>query len=83
MDGYFGFDDLTKDQLTTLKQNYLVKLSDEGILNEVIYGKPEDDENPETAGVSYGELADADNLVPDEVLRNEDGDTMFTEEDFI
>lgn len=83
MDGYFTFDELSAAQITSLKQRYLYKLSDEGMLNEVLYDRPEDDEDPEKAGVSYGELANADNLVPDDLLREEYGDTMFTEEDFI
>ena len=32
--------------------------------------------------VSYGELADIDNLVSDEKIENEYGNTMFVEEDF-
>ena len=79
---YFGIDDCTREQVITLKGRYLIRLSDEGNLNAVLYDRPEDDENPELSGVSFGELADADNLVSDETIWNEYGDTLFTEEDF-
>lgn len=33
--------------------------------------------------VSYGELAEADNLVDDETIFDEYGNTIFSEEDFL
>ena len=70
---YMSYDELTPDQKLQVKQRYMMKLADEGNFVEVMYGGGEE------RGPSYGELADADRLVPDDVVR--DG-TMYTEEDF-
>lgn len=72
--------ELNRSQLIELKQNYLTRLSDEGIMNEVIYNKPDLDEAG--VGVSYEELADADNLVDDDIIYNEYKDNVFSEDDF-
>ena len=79
---HFGIDDCSREQVIHLKGGYLVRLSDEGILNSVLYNRPEDDGNPDLKGVSLGELADADNLIPDDIIWEEYGDAVFTEEDF-
>lgn len=73
--------DLNREQLIALKQNYLSELNDEGTLNEVIHDKPEWDEDGEH-GLSYDELANADSLVPDDVVIDHFRGVDFTEEDF-
>lgn len=72
--GYMTYDELTPGQRLQVKQRYMMKLADEGNFVEVMYG-----DRGEERGPSYGELADADRLVPDDVVR--DG-TVYTEEDF-
>jgi hypothetical protein len=72
--------DLNRSQLKELKQAYLIELSDEGVLNEVIYDNPSMDED--STGVSLEELANADKLVDDEIIFEKYKDTIFTEEDF-
>ncbi len=66
--------DLSRDQLIELKQNYMVELADNGEFAEVMgvdYDHP-----------SYGDIADADELISDEdIFRHYDGYT-FTEDDF-
>lgn len=74
MGGYMTYDELTPDQKLQVKQRYMMKLADEGSFVEVIYGDGEE------RGPSYGELADADRLVPDDVVRDEN--IVYTEEDF-
>lgn len=71
--GYMTYDDLTPDQRLQVKQRYMMKLADEGNFVGVVYGDGEE-RDP-----SYGELADADRMIPDDVVR--DG-TVYTEEDF-
>jgi hypothetical protein len=77
---YLSVNDLTRDQIVELKQNYLERLADEGVLNEVLYDDAEADE--EADGVSYEELANADALVSDDVIFREYEGTVFTEDDF-
>lgn len=72
--------ELNRDQLVELKQHYLETLSDEGCLNEVLYDDAEADEDSE--GVSYEELANADELVPDDVVFSNYEDIDFSEDDF-
>ena len=69
--------DLAREQLIELKQRYLTRLDEEGTLNEVLYNDPDDER-----GLSQGELEDADNLVPDDVIFNEYEGTMFYNDDF-
>ena len=73
MGGYMTYDELTPDQKFQVKQGYMMKLADEGNFMVVIYGGGEE------RGPSYGEIADADRLVPDDLVR--DG-TLYTKEDF-
>lgn len=54
--------ELNKEQLTQLKQNYYCEQNE---------------------SVSWGELADVDNLVTDQEIFGEYAGTDFTEEDFI
>lgn len=66
--------DLSKDQLHELKECYLMKLADEGTFAEVMgvdYDAP-----------SYGDLADADEIVPDDVIEREYEGVCFVEDDF-
>ena len=66
--------ELSREQLTELKQNYLCQLADEGTFSEIA-GRDYDEP-------SYGDLADADEIVPDDVIfRNYEG-VDFVEEDF-
>ena len=61
--------ELNRDQLVELKQNYLCELDDSG-------------EHEEVVGVSYGELADADEIVPDDVIFDHYSGVIFTNDDF-
>ena len=65
---------LSKDQLLELKQRYLTELADEGSYAEVLdvdYNEP-----------SYWDLANADDIVPDDVIfKNYDG-VDFVKDDF-
>ena len=58
--------ELTKEQFTELKQNYLMQHFDE----------------VENRSPSYGELADVDNIIPDSVIYDNYGHFDFTEDDF-
>jgi len=70
------FDELNADQKQQAKQDYLIGLAERGIFIQTIYGKGEDEERDP----SYAELADADRLVPDHVMREEGVD--YVPEDF-
>ena len=64
--------ELSREQLTELKEHYLVELDNCGELEEV-------------AGIdtiSYGVLADIDEIVPDEVVFNHYDGIDFVEDDF-
>ena len=66
--------DLSKDQLHELKERYLMLLADDGTFAEVMdvdYDAP-----------SYGDLANADKIVPDDVIEREYGDVCFVADDF-
>lgn len=66
--------DLSKDQLHELKERYLMKLADDGTFAEVMdvdYNEP-----------SYGDLANADEIVPDDVIEREYECVLFVEDDF-
>ena len=66
--------ELSREQLTELKQNYLEQLANEGSYAEVLdvdYDEP-----------SYWDLANADEIVPDDVIfRNYEG-FCFENDDF-
>ena len=66
--------ELNRQQLIQLKQRYLTELADEGTFAEILdvdYDEP-----------SYSDLANADEIVPDDVVfRNWEG-VNFVEEDF-
>lgn len=61
--------ELNRDQLIELKQNYLDVLNESG-------------EHEEIVGVSYNELANADEIVSDDVIFNYYDGVVFSEDDF-
>ena len=66
--------DLTRAQLVELKQNYMYELADSGDFAEIMgvdYNEP-----------SVGDLANADEIVPDDVIFENYGGIDFVEEDF-
>lgn len=66
--------ELNREQLTFLKQAYMTQLADEGMFAEMFdvdYDEP-----------SYADLANADELVPDDVIYDHYEDSDFVEEDF-
>lgn len=66
--------DLSREQLVELKQRYLTQLADEGTFAEVV-GR--DYDSP-----SYGDLADADEIVPDDVIYRQYEGVNFVKDDF-
>ena len=67
-------DELSKDQMIELKQNYLTQLADEGSYAEVMdcdYNEP-----------SYWDLANADEIVPDDVIIRKYEGICFVPDDF-
>lgn len=66
--------DLNREQLIQLKQAYMVQLADEGLFAEMFcvdYDAP-----------SWGDIARADELVPDDVVFDHYEGSNFVEEDF-
>lgn len=66
--------ELTREQLTELKGNYLIDLANEGSFAEVVgtdYDFP-----------SWWDMANADEIVPDDVIYEQYGGVEFVEEDF-
>ena len=66
--------ELSKNQMHELKENYLIKLADEGTFAEVMgvdYDAP-----------SYGDLANADEIVPDDAIFREYEGIDFVPDDF-
>lgn len=59
------FDELNSDQRTQVKQDFMLRLADKGMFIKAVYGSGKE-RDP-----SYGELADADELIPDEWMRSE------------
>lgn len=66
--------DLSREQLIELKQRYLTMLADEGSYAEIL-----DCDHDEP---SHWDLANADEIVPDEVIFNNFDGTYFVEDDF-
>ncbi|MBO7509942.1 MAG: hypothetical protein J6T35_02055 [Bacteroidales bacterium] len=66
--------DLNREQLTELKQNYLCQLADEGMFAEML--------NVDYDAPSWGDLANADEIVPDDVIFEHYRDSDFVEDDF-
>lgn len=66
--------ELTREQIIELKQNYLTQLSNEGNYADVLgcdYDEP-----------SYEDLANADDIVPDDVIFEHYEGTDFSSDDF-
>lgn len=66
--------DLSREQIVELKQAYLTRLADEGTFAEVLdvdYDEP-----------SCSDLANADDIVPDDVIFEEYDGTDFVDDDF-
>lgn len=69
-----SFDELTEEQKLQVKQNYLVRLADKDMFVKTMKEwHPEDygNEDPKERGPSWGEMSDADKLVPDDVMRQD------------
>lgn len=64
--------ELSREQLTELKEHYLVELDNEGTLEEVTG----------LDAIYYGVLADIDEVVPDEVVFNHYDGVDFVPDDF-
>ena len=65
------WDELSDAQKHDMKEAYIIRLADEGKFVEVIYG-----DGSEERGPSWGELANADKLIPDDVMRDQGVDYM-------
>ena len=66
--------ELNRSQLESLKCDYMIRLADEGSFAEVVgrdYDYP-----------AWGDLSDADEIVPDDVVFREFEGVDFVEEDF-
>ncbi len=66
--------ELTRDQMVELKQNYMIELADEGTFAEVM--------NVDYDHPAWGDMAYADDLVPDDVIFEHYGDIDFVDDDF-
>lgn len=66
--------DLSREQLTELKGNYLTQLADEGKFAEVM--------NVDYDAPSYWDMANADNIVPDDVIFRVYEGIHFVHDDF-
>jgi len=66
--------ELSREQLIELKEHYMIELSDEGIYAEIM---GVDWDEP-----SMGEIANADELIPDDVIFNHYEGFTFSDEDF-
>lgn len=67
--------ELSREQLIELKQNYLCSLDDSGDYSEVF--------DVDHIGVSYSELLNADDIVPDDVVFDNYCGVIFCDDDFI
>ena len=68
--------DLPRDCLIELKGNYIVELVNEGMFGQVVYNDDSIDEP------SWGDFADVDELVPDDIVFDHYCDTCFEKDDF-
>ena len=66
--------ELSREQLTGLKQHYLIELASEGDYAEVM--------GVEWDEPSWGEIAAADEIVPDELVFDYYAGILFSEDDF-
>jgi hypothetical protein len=67
--------ELSREQLIELKQNYLCSLDDSGDYSEVF--------DVDHIGVSYSDLLNADDIVPDDVVFDNYFGVIFCDDDFI
>lgn len=66
--------DLSREEMIELKGNYMVELVNEGVFREVMnrdYDEP-----------SWGDFADANEIIPDDLMFERYGGIEFVEEDF-
>lgn len=70
------FDELTDEQRLQVKQNFLCRLADKGVLMKFLYGENSEEER----GPSWEEMEEADRLVPDDLMMKENVD--YFPEDF-
>lgn len=61
--------ELNREQLIEMKQTYLMELEDCG-------------EHEDVVGISWNELANADELVPDDIIFDKYAGIIFTDDDF-
>ena len=66
--------DLSREQLIELKECYMIELTDEGIYAEIM---GVDWDEP-----SMGEIANADKLIPDDVIFHHYEGLTFSDDDF-
>lgn len=66
--------ELSREQITELKERYLIHLSDEGTYSEVM--------DVSWDSPSWGEIINADNLVPDDVIFELYAGCTFSDDDF-
>lgn len=74
------YDELSPEQKHDVKENYMIRLADEGCFIRTIYG---DDANEPERGPTQGELCDADELISDEEMRELSEGVAFVAEDFL
>lgn len=66
--------ELSREQLVELKQNYLCSLADSGDYSDVF--------DTHYIGISYSDLANADDIVPDDVIFDNYSGVVFCDDDF-
>ena len=74
------WDELSPEQKHDVRENYMVKLADEGRFIKTIYGENADELE---RGPTQGELCDADQLISDEEMKLECEGIEFVAEDFL
>jgi len=74
------WDDLNPEQKYDVKENYMVRLAEEGRFIKTIYGENSDE--PAERGPTQGELCLADQLISDEEMKLECKGIEFVAEDF-
>ena len=68
--------ELNRSQIVSLKESYLCQLAEDGTFGEIVYG----DANIQSP--AYDDFANADELVPDEIITEHYSDYVFSEDDF-
>ena len=71
---YRDVTELTRDEMRELKERYLIELANEGRYAEVL--------GVDWDAPSWGEMAEADAIVPDDVIFEQYGHISFVEDDF-